>query len=287
MAATTIEWTQLVWNVFVGCSMESDGCWNCYAMRMARRLEEGFGVPAYRGTTKKSKIGPVWTGKINRSSQTAINMPLSLKKPKRIFVNSMSDFWHEDADDLWRREAIDIMRRTPQHAYQILTKRPQNILPIMKRMKIELLPPNVWLGATVEDHRVVDRIAKLRAVPAEIRFISVEPMTAPLGPIDLTGVHWVIAGGESGPRARPMKAKWVREVRDQCIEQNVRYFFKQWGTPRNNPLWNEAIANGQAPKLYVKMRDPIGKGGSMLDGREWKEYPRMSSHSPLRKTMNS
>ena len=279
MGATTIEWTEFTWNPFVGCSIVSAGCTNCYAMRMARRLEEGFGVAAYQGTTQKSKAGPVWTGKTNRSSDQVMRRPLGLRKPTLIFVNSMSDFWNPDADDAWRAEALDIMWQTPRHEYQVLTKRPQHIRPIMKRMGVAKLPPNFWLGATVEDHRVVDRIDLLREVEAEVRFLSVEPMTAPLGKVDLTGIHWVITGGESGPGARPMKADWVREVRDQCVAAKVPHFFKQFGRPQNNPLWEEARAHGEDPVVYVKTIDPDGKGGSMLDDVYWKEYPRRPGHS--------
>lgn len=281
MAKTTIEWTDFTWNPFVGCKIVSAGCTNCYAMRMARRLE-GFGVEAYKGTTQPSKAGAVWTGLTNRSSDAVMRKPLSLHKPTLIFVNSMSDFWNPDAKDEWRAEAIDIMWQTPRHEYQVLTKRPEHIRPIMQRMDIDVLPPNFWLGATVEDHRVVNRIDLLREVEAEVRFLSVEPMTAPLGQVDLTGIHWVITGGESGPGARPMKADWVREVRDQCVAAGVPHFFKQFGKPQNNPLWAEAVAAGLDPALHVKHLDPDGKGGSLLDGVAWKEYPRLPGHGLLK-----
>lgn len=264
---TSIEWTNHSWNPFVGCEIVSAGCKNCYAMRMAARLQ-GFGVEAYQGVVQSTKAGPVWTGVVRRSSDATMAKPRKIGQPSMIFVNSMSDFWNEEADDEWRAEALDIVRKTPRHQYQALTKRPQNTLPIMKRMGIKRLPDNFWHGATVEDHRVVERIDHLREVPASIRFLSVEPMTAHLGAVDLTGIHWVITGGESGPKARPMKPDWVREVRDQAVEQGVPHFFKQWGHWSNNPLG----ARGEA---YVKKHDPHGKGGSLLDGRPWKEFPRI------------
>jgi protein gp37 len=269
---TGIEWTEHTVNFWVGCEIVSAGCTNCYAMRMARRLEVGFGQPAYAGTTKSTKAGPVWTGKVNRATDRMFSKPLHIRQPSLIFVNSMSDFWNEAAVDEWRADAFEIMRRAGWHKYQLLTKRPENILPIMRRMGLERLPDNVWCGVTVEDHRVAHRIDLLRQVPAAVRFISVEPMTAPLGEVDLTGVHWVIGGGESGPKARPMQAEWARELRDLCTAQNVAFFWKQYGRPQNNPLWHET-PDGWLPADFVRLVDSEGKGGSLIDGRHWKEYP--------------
>lgn len=266
---TKIEWTDKTLNAFVGCSIVSAGCKNCYAMRMAYRLEHAFRQPAYQGTTRKVNGSVVWTGRVNRSSTNKLNEPRGWRKPHLIFVNSMSDFWHEAAEDAWRQEVMDLMRDTPQHAYQVLTKRPENIEPIMRRMGLTTLPSNFWLGATVEDERVADRIALLRAVPAEVRFLSVEPITRRLGKVDLSGIHWVITGGESGPGARMCMPGWIREVRDQAVPSGVAFFHKQWGTYRSNPLvvekdWTEAAA---------AEADPHGKGGGLLDGRLWREMP--------------
>ena len=169
--STKIEWTEETWNPFVGCFIVSAGCTNCYAMTMAQRLGN-MGQEPYQGTTQDW----VWTGKVNRNSDAAFYRPLKVKSPRLWFVNSMSDFWHEAAKDEWRAEALDVMRRTPHHTYQILTKRPENIAPTLKRLG-RGLPDNIWLGSTVEDHRVADRIAVLRSVHARIRFLSVEPMT--------------------------------------------------------------------------------------------------------------
>ncbi len=262
---SSIEWTELTWNPFVGCEIVSAGCTNCYAMRMAGRLE-GFGHKPYKGTTQSSKKGRVWTGVVNRSSDRTMNLPKRHRTGSLIFVNSMSDFWNPAAKHAWRKEALDIMRGHDHHQYQILTKRPEHIAPILKEMG-ESVPDNAWLGCTVEDHRVVDRIDLLRQVPAKVRFLSVEPMTARLGKVDLTGIHWVILGGESGPKARPCYVDWFREVRDQCVGQGVPLFLKQWGRPENNPLYLEG------GKDHVKEHDPIGKGGSLLEGKQWHQWP--------------
>lgn len=240
-------------------------------MRMAARLEAA-GQGPYQGTTRSG----VWTGKLNRATDAAMRKPLGLPGRAVIFVNSMSDFWHDNALDAWRAEALDIIERTPQHQYQILTKRPELIAPTLERMGIAQLPDNVWLGATVEDHRVTWRIDHLRAAPARIRFLSVEPLTAPLGAVDLGGIHWVITGGESGPGARPCKAEWVREARDQCTAADVPFFHKQWGKPAFNPLaaaYPRKARAGESLADYIKRIDPNGKGGALLDGKLWREMP--------------
>ena len=272
---TGIEWTEHTWNPFVGCTIHSAGCTNCYAMRTAQRLQE-FGVESYHGVVKVVNKSPVWTGRINQATAAAMVKPLKIKKPSLIFVNSMSDFFHESAKDQWRREALEIMANT-RHQYQVLTKRPENIAPFLERCRsfhgeFTQFPPNVWIGATVERADCVHRIATLRAVPATIRFLSIEPLIDSVGPMDLTGIHWVILGGESGPGARPMQADWAREVRDQCVAQKVPLFFKQWGIAYNNPLFHEAPA-GTTGTQWVAKHDPVGKGGSKLDGCEWKDYP--------------
>ena len=270
---TGIEWTEFTWNYFVGCTIHTAGCTNCYAMRTALRLQE-FGQPSYQGVVKVVNGQPVWTGRVNRATEAQMQKPFKIKTPSLIFVNSMSDFFHETALDLWRIEAMAIMRGT-RHQYQVLTKRPENVAPFLARVA-QPLPRNMWLGATVERADCVHRIATLREVPANIRFLSVEPLIAPAGPMDLTGIHWVILGGESGPGARPMAADWAREVRDQCMAQKVPLFFKQWGIASNNPLFDQA-PKGVTGARWVAQHDPNGKGGSLLDGREWKEYPRFGA----------
>lgn len=277
--STGIEWTEHTWNPFVGCTIHTAGCTNCYAMRAALRLQE-FGMESYRGVAKQANGIPVWTGRINRSSDAQMRKPFKIKTPSLIFVNSMSDFFHEAADDAWRLEALQVMHKTP-HQYQVLTKRPENIAPFLARIndseffRFEAFPRNVWIGATVERADCVHRIETLRQVPATIRFLSIEPLIGPIGPMDLTEIHWVILGGESGPGARPMEARWARHVRDQCIDQKVPLFFKQWGRDANNPLcWD--MPKGTTVTQWIAKHDPNGKGGSLLDGREWKNYPKLA-----------
>lgn len=279
--STGIEWTEHTWNPFVGCTIHTAGCTNCYAMRAAKRLQD-FGMESYRDVAKVGASGkPVWTGRINRSSEAQMRKPFKIKKPSLIFVNSMSDFFHEAAADEWRLDALTVMAKT-KHQYQVLTKRPENISLFLERVNapsscitMQAFPKNVWIGATMEREDFRHRIATLRAVPAAIRFLSVEPLIGAAGKMDLKGIHWVILGGESGPGARPMNPDWAREVRDQCIEQRVPLFFKQWGLASNNPLFYKAPP-GVTGTQWVDKRDPNGKGGSLLDGRPWKEYPKFS-----------
>lgn len=269
---TSIEWTEHTWNPFVGCSILSAGCKNCYAMRMAHRCGE-MGHKAYVGVAKSSNAGPVWTGQINRNSDSAMTAPLRRKKSALFFVNSMSDFWHPNAQDLWRHEAFDIMIATPHHQYQVLTKRPDLIADTLRRMG-RRLPDNLWLGSTVEDARVAERIDHLRGVDAAIRFLSIEPLIAEFGKQDLSGIDWVITGGESGPRCRPCQGSWVREIRDHISSHHpsVALFHKQWGHYKSNPLVHEmGFTHDEASEL-----DPPsnGKGGAMLDDELWREFPK-------------
>lgn len=270
---TAIEWTQHTWNPFVGCSIVSAGCTNCYAMAQAWRMEHGFGFPSYQGTTRKVNGNAIWTGRVNRSSDAKMAEPLRIGPPSLIFVNSMSDFWHEAAKDAWRAEALEIMRRTPRHRFQVLTKRPENIAPIMQRMGITSLPDNLWLGCTLEDHRVADRAKILAAVPARIRFLSIEPITAPVGQLALDGIHWIITGGESGRKARLNRPEWTREVRDQATARGVAFFHKQWGHYGSNP---HVIEAGRTEAEAEQLDPPAnGKGGALLDGRLWREFPEL------------
>jgi protein gp37 len=255
---TSIEWTDHTWNPFAGCNRVSEGCVNCYAERLAVRLA-AMGQPTYQGlTTARGR----WSGKVNRASPATFRKPLGIREPARIFVNSMSDFWHPNASDRDRADALDIMAATPHHTYQILTKRPELCLPTLARMGIARVPDNVWLGATVEDHRVIDRLAHVRAFPAAVRFLSIEPMVARFGRPSLAGIDWAITGGESGPGARPCNPDWVREVRDNCAASDTPLFHKQWGAYRNNPLVCEQGMTAAAAQAI----DPHGKGGALLDG---------------------
>jgi protein gp37 len=223
---SAIEWTDLTWNPVVGCSIASSGCTNCYAMRMAARLE-AMGTPKYAGLTKRTKRGAVWTDLV-RCDEASLDIPLTWKKARRVFVNSMSDLFHPDVPAEFVARIWDVMRRTPQHQYQILTKRPERMAELLQLLAPHPLP-NVWLGTSVEGPLVVGRIDHLRSAPAAIRFISFEPLIAPLYGLNLFGIDWAIVGGESGPRARLMLEEWVDPIFDACIASGTEFFFKQWG----------------------------------------------------------
>jgi len=246
MAASDIEWTEATWNPIAGCTIVSPGCTNCYAMRMAARLQ-AMDMPKYAGTTRKSGGRHVWTGKVNIDNN-ALAAPLTWKKPKRIFVNSMSDLFQEKADEKFIRQVWRVMEHAHWHSFQILTKRPERVLDVLSRADFSVLP-NVWLGTSVESEDYLARIDMLRRVPACLRFISFEPLLGPIVGPDLTDIHWAIVGGESGPRARPMQEWWVEELRDSCKNQYVAFFFKQWGGKRKK------------------------KTGRLLAGKLWDEYP--------------
>lgn len=227
MAQTSsIEWTDVTWNPVAGCSIATAGCTNCYAMRMAARLE-AMGTAKYQGLTRKSGDRYVWTGRVT-CDETALAAPLSWKKPRQVFVNSMSDLFHPDVPEEFVARVWNVMARTPQHTYQILTKRPERMRELLSKAKFRGLP-NVWLGTSVEDAAVLDRIDELRATPACIRFVSFEPLIGSVVGADLTNIHWAIVGGESGPRSRPMPETWVMEIKMMCRRSDTAFFFKQWG----------------------------------------------------------
>ncbi len=215
---STIEWTQVTWNPVTGCSKVSQGCKHCYAERMAFRLQ-AMGSPRYaRGFSVTMH-------------EDLLEVPKRWLAPRTIFVNSMSDLFHEDVPLDFVRRIFETMKRCPQHTFQILTKRSQRLREMASAL---FWPSNVWMGVSVEDMRVVSRIEDLRHVPAAVRFLSCEPLIGPLPALQLNGIHWVIVGGESGPSARPMQAKWVREIRRQCRRVGVPFFFKQWGGARKD-----------------------------------------------------
>lgn len=376
MTQTAIEWTDKVWNPIAGCSVVSPGCTNCYAMRMAARIQRMGGTAAkkYAGTTMDSKAGAVWTGRINFDTE-ALRAPFGWKKPARVFVNSMADLFHDDVTDEQIDKVFAVMALNPRHTFQVLTKRAKRMRAYMlerwqgtpaqticgihvpaggptgrmvrveeacqpyldryklvdpdddalwtddsncKAMQWGWPLPNVWLGVSVEDQRRADeRIPDLLATPAAVRWISAEPL---LGPLDLSAIKiplhgesfqiinalhhkdslnlgreqpaidWVVAGGESGPGARPCHPDWVRTLRDQCASTNVAFFFKQWG--RWRPLiaadtrrdWLIVYANGERDIPDDRSPDesagecamlPCGKrgAGAELDGREHREWP--------------
>lgn len=230
---SNIEWTEATWNPVTGCTKLSEGCRNCYASALAKRLHamgnqrylNGFDVTLHHDL---------------------IELPLSWKKPKRIFVNSMSDLFHIDVPSDFIKSVFDTMVKAHWHTFQVLTKRSDRLLELSSELP---WPSNVWQGVSLEDKRVIHRINDLRKTPAKIKFLSIEPLIGPLHNLNLIGIDWVIVGGESGFGARPMNLEWVRSIRDQCIEQNVAFFFKQWGGVQKH------------------------RTGRTLDGLIWDQYP--------------
>jgi len=226
MAETSIEWTDATWNPVAGCTVITPGCSNCYAMRMAARLD-AMGVEKYAGLTRKSGDRYVWTGKVTLDERS-LDAPLGWRKPRKIFVNSMSDLFHTDVPEEFIARVWSVMEQTPQHTYQILTKRPDRMNTVVSNLSLPVLP-NAWLGTSVEDAAVLSRLDDLRRVPAALRFVSFEPLLGSVGSADLSGIDWAIVGGESGPRARPMLEEWVDEIRLRCAVAGTAFFFKQWG----------------------------------------------------------
>ena len=233
---SAIEWTDATWNPTTGCTKVSPGCKNCYAELLARRLKR-MGNPKYKNGFKFT-VHP-----------DALDLPLKWTEPRKIFVNSMSDLFHESMPEYYLDMCFMVMKTANWHVYQILTKRPERMLAYTR--KLGEIPAHIWLGTSVEMGMYKKRIEILRKVPAQIRFISFEPLIGPVGAVDLSGVSWAIVGGESGQHHRPIKPEWVREIRNQCKLQGVAFFFKQWGGATHNA------------------------GGRLLDNREWNEYPVM------------
>lgn len=227
MAGTSeIEWTDVTWNPVAGCSIESSGCSNCYAMRMAARLQ-AMGHAKYMGTTRKSGDRYVWTGRVN-VDESSLVAPLEWRKPKRIFVNSMSDLFHPDVPTEFIQKVWNVMALCPQHHFQVLTKRPARMAAMFEDHEIEVLN-NVWVGTSVESSEVKQRVRDIAAIKGATLFVSFEPLVGDIGQIDLKGIHWAIVGGESGPRARPVEESWVDSLYDICRRDDVAFFFKQWG----------------------------------------------------------
>jgi protein gp37 len=216
-------------------------------MRMAGRLQ-AMEHPSYEGVTRKSGNRQVWTGKL-RFNKAALEIPLRWRQPRRVFVNSMSDLFQDGVPADFIRQVWDVMGRAHWHSFQVLTKRPNNMRDVLKAAKLPVLP-NVWLGTSVESGDYVDRIKILRSIPAAVRFVSFEPLIGAVGRPNLKGIDWAIVGGESGPSARPMNAKWVTAIQENCEKYRTAFFFKQWGGVNKK------------------------KSGRLLNGRTWDEYPR-------------
>jgi len=224
--SSKIEWTDVTWNPVAGCTIASAGCSNCYAMRMAARLA-AMGSQKYVGLTRKSGGRAVWTGKIALDA-TSLGAPYKWRKPRKVFVNSMSDLFHPSVPVEFIARVWRVMLETPQHTYQVLTKRPDRMQELLRTPSFGSAP-NIWIGTSVEDATVLHRIEELRAIPGFIRFVSFEPLIGSVGAVDLTNIDWAIVGGESGPRSRLMELEWVNEIENRCRAYGTAFFFKQWG----------------------------------------------------------
>ncbi|MEU0032010.1 phage Gp37/Gp68 family protein [Streptomyces sp. NPDC006335] len=243
-ADSSIEWTEATWNPVTGCDRISEGCLNCYAQTLAKRLK-AMGSAKYQVDGDPRTSGPGFGLTLHPD---ALQIPRRWRKPRTVFVNSMSDLFHARVPLDYVQQVFQVMADTPRHTYQVLTKRARRLARLAGRID---WPPNVWMGVSVENVDELHRVEDLRQVPAAVRFLSCEPLLGPLDGLSLDGIHWVIAGGESGPGFRPMDLTWATQLRDLCRRDQVPFFFKQVG--------------GLTPKA----------GGRLLDGRVWNEYPRV------------
>lgn len=244
---SSIEWTEMTWNPVTGCSKVSQGCKHCYAERMAKRLL-AMGAARYRNGFEPTLHDDL------------VDLPKRWKKPRVIFVNSMSDLFQEDVSDAFIRRVFATMQACPQHTFQVLTKRSDRL-----RKLGEALPwaHNIWMGVSVEDARVLKRISDLAAVPAHVRFLSCEPLIGPLDDLPLRRIQWVIVGGESGPRARPMNPEWVESIHNQCRQHGVPFFFKQWGGVRKDVTGREL--HGRTYDEMPLMQPPVAHGSKYAE----------------------
>jgi protein gp37 len=249
MAVSSIEWTEVTWNPVTGCSKISAGCKNCYAEKLALRLQ-AMGQEKYKDGFKVTLHPDV------------IKEPFNWRKPRTVFVNSMSDLFHEDVPLEFIKEVFKVMNQCKQHTFQILTKRADRLLQLNPYLT---WTDNIWMGVSVEDERVLWRIDKLVKTDSTIKWISFEPLIGPLPALNLKGIQWAVVGGESGPKARPMSPAWVMEILKQCEEQNVPFFFKQWGQIKNNP-------DKKDPTVILSHPDH-GKGGALIQGKIIRNFP--------------
>jgi protein gp37 len=239
--ATAIEWTEATWNPVTGCDQVSPGCAHCYAKTFAERWK---GIPGHH--YEQGFDLRLWPERLDQ--------PQRWRRPRMIFVNSMSDLFHEEIPDDFIGRVFDAMRSAHWHTFQILTKRHERLVEVGQTLD---WPPNVWMGVSIENRRFVHRADFLREVPAAVRFISAEPLLGPLEGLDLSDIDWLIAGGESGPGNRPVREEWLLELRDRCLTEDIAFFFKQWG--------------GRTPKI----------GGRELAGRTWSDMPNRHDHDAL------
>ena len=241
---SSIEWTDATWNPTTGCDRVSAGCDNCYALTLARRLK-AMGLAKYQNDGDPRTSGPGFALTLHEDT---LNAPYRWRAPRLVFVDSMSDLFHPDVPPVFIQKVFAVMADTPRHTYQILTKRSRRLASLAPDLD---WPPNVWMGVSVENDRYAFRIDHLRSVEAAVRFVSAEPLLGPLPGLDLSSIHWLIAGGESGHNARPMEKAWVRGLRDQCREANVAFFFKQWGghTPKSGGRELDGFYHDEIPSL--------------------------------------
>jgi len=232
--ASKIEWTESSWNPVTGCTKISTGCKNCYAERMAHRLKAA-GQNRYRNGFKLTL------------QKDLVGLPLRWKKPREIFVGSMTDLFHKDVPLEYLKQIFETMSKANWHIFQILTKRADRLAELAEHLP---WPENVWMGVTVESSKEVDRISKLQQIPAAVKFLSMEPLLGPIQQFPCDGIDWIIVGGESGPRSRPIEKRWIIEIRNQCLKNDISFFFKQWGGTNKK------------------------KTGRQLEGKFWEEYPR-------------
>lgn len=239
---SSIEWTEATWNPTTGCDRITSGCDNCYALTLAKRLK-AMGNPKYQTDGDPRTSGPGFGVQLH---EEALDVPKRWTTPRVVFVNSMSDLFHARVPDDFVRRVFDVMAETPRHTYQVLTKRPRRL---SRLANVLPWPENIWMGVSVEDAEQSWRADRLREVPAAVRFISAEPLLGPLDDLELDGIDWLIAGGESGPNHRPVNPDWIESLRTACGSEGVAFFFKQWG--------------GRTPKA----------GGRLLGGRTFDEMP--------------
>ena len=244
---STIEWTDSTWNPVTGCARASSGCDNCYAVTMSWRLGN-MGQPKYEGLTVLNDKGKRHFNGVVRCHPDTLAIPRRWRKSRWIFVNSMSDLFHRDVPVEFIQQVFAVMNECPQHRFQILTKRPERALELATKLH---WTDNILMGTSIENDHVCSRVEPLREIPAKVRFLSLEPLIGHLPSLDLSGIHWVIVGGESGPKSRSMDQVWVRDLRDQCVTAGVAFFFKQWGG-----------VNKKA-------------AGRVLDGQVWDQMPEM------------
>ena len=249
MAQSNIEWTELTWNPTTGCDKISAGCKNCYAEVMSKRLK-AMGVEKYENNFKIT-IHP-----------DELTTPFKWKKPKVVFVNSMSDLFHPDVPLAFIKSVFEVMNDTPQHNYQVLTKRSERLREVASELN---WTSNIWMGVSVENEKVAFRATDLANTPAQIKFLSIEPLIGPVNSLTYENIDWVIVGGESGHKARPIKKEWVDTIRIKCKEKKVAFFFKQWGKPHFN-------ANQQDPTID-REHPQHAKGGCQLDGKIYRAMP--------------